>query len=86
MQNAVRLIDSINRNDAQGNAICNELHEMNPEGQAIFIQRDISTLKNVDELCKDLQQREPKINCLFLTAGYMTLRLDILVSDMLASR
>ncbi|KAI5365232.1 Putative short-chain dehydrogenase/reductase SDR, NAD(P)-binding domain superfamily [Septoria linicola] len=64
----------IGRNDTQGNAICNELHEMNPEGQAIFIQRDISTLKNVDELCKDLQQREPKINCLFLTAGYMTLR------------
>lgn len=31
-------------------------------------------LKNVDELCAELRQREPKIHCLFLTAGYMTLR------------
>lgn len=46
---------------------------MNPEGEAIFLQKDISLLKNVDELCADLQRREPKIHCLFLTAGYMTL-------------
>lgn len=47
---------------------------MNPDGQAIFIPKDISTFSNVDELCDQLQAREPKINCLFLTAGYMTLR------------
>jgi NAD(P)-dependent dehydrogenase (short-subunit alcohol dehydrogenase family) len=62
------------RNEANGNRICNELHELNPEGQAIFIQCDISTLRNVDELCARLREREPKIHCLCLTAGYMTLR------------
>jgi len=31
-------------------------------------------LRNVDELCVELKQRERKINCLFLTAGYMTLK------------
>jgi len=43
-------------------------------GKAIFIQRDISLLRHVDELCAELREREPKINCLFLTAGYMTLK------------
>ena len=39
-----------------------------------MIQKDISSLKNVDEVAQDLKKREPKINCLFLTAGYMTLQ------------
>ena len=47
---------------------------MNPEGEAIFVEKDISILRNVDEVCDELRQKEPKINCLFLTAGYMTLR------------
>lgn len=62
------------RSEARGNRICNELHEMNPEGKAIFIQCDVSLLRNVDELCAELREREPKIHCLFLTAGFMTLR------------
>ncbi|PIA92261.1 Dehydrogenase/reductase SDR family member on chromosome X [Cercospora beticola] len=64
----------IGRSEERGKRICDELHEINPQGKAIFIQRDISALKNVDELCAELRQREPKIHCLFLTAGYMTLR------------
>lgn len=46
---------------------------MNPGSKAIFIQKDISSLKNVDEVCLELQRREKKINILFLSAGYMSL-------------
>lgn len=66
--------DMVCRSEERGNRICNELHEINPQGQAIFIQRDISLIRNVDELCAELREREPKIHCLFLTAGFMTLR------------
>ena len=31
-------------------------------------------MKSVDEVCDELKKRERKIHCLFLTAGYMTLR------------
>lgn len=31
-------------------------------------------MRNCDELCEDLRRRESKINCLFLTAGFMALR------------
>jgi hypothetical protein len=46
---------------------------LNPGSQAIFIKKDISVLKNVDEVCEELQRREKKINVLFLSAGYMSL-------------
>lgn len=62
------------RNERRGKRICEELHEINSEGTAIFLQRDIGRIRDVDELCTELKEREPKINCLFLTAGYMTLR------------
>lgn len=57
-----------------GNRIIKELKDRNPEGEAFFIQKDITLFRSVDEVCADLTQREKKIHCLFLTAGYMTLK------------
>jgi hypothetical protein len=63
-----------NRSRERGEALCRHLHELNPGGKAIFIEADVSLLKNCDELCADLRRRETKIHFLLLTAGYMTLR------------
>ena len=38
------------------------------------MQKDITLMKSVDEICAELSKRERKIHCLFLTAGYMTLK------------
>lgn len=62
------------RNAERGEALVDKLHAINPQGTAYFLQCDISLLRNVDKLCADLLRREAKIHCLFLTAGYMTLR------------
>lgn len=62
------------RNVENGNRIIKELKQRNPEGEAFFIQKDVTLFKNVDEVCAELTQREKKIHCLFLTAGYMTLK------------
>lgn len=51
-----------------------ELNRLNPSGEAIFLEKDCSLLSNVDEVCADIRRRERKINCLFLTAGYMTVK------------
>ncbi|CAD0021126.1 unnamed protein product [Aureobasidium pullulans] len=53
--------------------LCKELEDLNPGSKAVFIKKDISILKNVDEVCEELQRREKKINILFLSAGYMSL-------------
>ncbi|KAK5116188.1 hypothetical protein LTR62_008514 [Meristemomyces frigidus] len=64
----------IGTSEEKGAALCEELRQINPDGQATFIKKDISLLQNVDALCKELSHLEPKINCLFLTAGYMSLQ------------
>ena len=62
------------RSAERGNRIVDELHKINPGGEAIFVQRDISWLRNVDETCRALMGQLSKINFLILTAGYMTLQ------------
>lgn len=64
----------VGRSEQKANAVIEDAKKLNPDGRAYFIQSDISLLRNVDELCKQLRQLEPKINGLFLTAGYMTLK------------
>jgi len=63
----------IGRSQDKADNLCKELESYNPGSQAIFINKDISILKNVDEVCEELQRREKKINILFLSAGYMSL-------------
>lgn len=48
--------------------------ESSPGSIAIYIKVDVSLLRNVDAVCEELRRREKKINVLFLTAGYMTLK------------
>lgn len=62
------------RSEEKATKIIEELKQINPLGEAYFLQKDVSVLRNVDEVCDEIRRREPKINCLFLTAGYMTLR------------
>lgn len=61
------------RSQDKADSLCKELEDLNPGSQAIFIKKDISILRNVDEVCEELQRREKKINILFLSAGYMSL-------------
>ncbi|THY15476.1 hypothetical protein D6D02_03941 [Aureobasidium pullulans] len=63
----------IGRSQDVADKLCKELEDLNPGSKAVFIKKDISILKNVDEVCEELQRREKKINILFLSAGYMSL-------------
>ncbi|KAK6439418.1 hypothetical protein LTR95_004366 [Oleoguttula sp. CCFEE 5521] len=63
----------VGRNKDKADAIISKLSEINPSGQCSFLPHDVSRLENVDAVCAELRGREPKINALFLTAGYMTL-------------
>ncbi|KAH9832140.1 Dehydrogenase/reductase SDR family member on chromosome X [Teratosphaeria destructans] len=64
----------IGRSRDKGDKLVEDLRELNPEAEAIFLEKDISLIKNVDDVCEELLEKEDKINCLFLTAGYMTLK------------
>jgi NAD(P)-dependent dehydrogenase (short-subunit alcohol dehydrogenase family) len=63
----------VGRNQAEATTLINELQTLNPSSQLSFIKSDVSLLKNVDEVCKQIKEKESKVNLLFMTAGYFTL-------------
>jgi NADP-dependent 3-hydroxy acid dehydrogenase YdfG len=62
----------IGRNEDQASKIIRELHALNPESKTTFLKCDVSLLKKVDAVCKEIQEKEEKINVLVLTSGAMT--------------
>ncbi|KAF9891583.1 hypothetical protein FE257_003594 [Aspergillus nanangensis] len=59
----------VGRSQEAGDRIAGECRELNSEGEFIFIKADVSLLKNVDDVCRQLQRKEKTINLLFLTCG-----------------
>jgi NADP-dependent 3-hydroxy acid dehydrogenase YdfG len=49
--------------------IIDECKSLNSEAELIFIQADLTLIKNVDEVCKQIKQKESTLNLLFLSAG-----------------
>ncbi|KAG8157775.1 hypothetical protein KVR01_012437 [Diaporthe batatas] len=45
------------------------LKTVNSEGQYIFIRSDISLLRNVDDVCRQIRDKESAINVLFMSQG-----------------
>ena len=64
----------VGRNESRASRIIQELQSINPEGKINFVQSDVSLLRNVDKVCEEIQVKEEKINLLFLSAGFLTLK------------
>ena len=62
------------RSEERGRRVVEELMKLNSGGEAILLRKDISLLSNVDQVCQELKTRESNINCLFITAGHLTLQ------------
>lgn len=63
----------VGRNEEQASRIIGELRNINGDAKIDFIKSDISLLRNVDKACKNIQDKEEKINLLFMTAGFARL-------------
>lgn len=61
----------VGRSDASGARIKAECDKLNPEGSCTFIKADVSLMKNVDEVCKELKSKEKTINLLFQSQGVL---------------
>ncbi|KAF2254943.1 hypothetical protein BU26DRAFT_514775 [Trematosphaeria pertusa] len=64
----------IGRNQTEATRIIEELNAINPSSQVDFIKKDVSLLRNVDEACKEITEKEKKVNLLFMTVGYFTFK------------
>ena len=65
----------IGRSQEAGDRITAECRALNPDGIFIFLKRETSLMRSVDEICNELASKEEVINLLFLTVG--TLQLGI---------
>jgi short-subunit dehydrogenase len=65
----------IGRSQEAGDRLQKELSEVNAEGSYVFIKKDMSLLKNVDEVCRDIKSKETVLNVLFLSQG--TLKMGV---------
>lgn len=59
----------IGRSQDAANRIVAECETVNPEGEFIFIKADVSLIRVVDQVCKEIKEKEKVINILFLSAG-----------------
>ncbi|KAJ5675076.1 Short-chain dehydrogenase/reductase SDR [Penicillium maclennaniae] len=70
----------VGRSQGAGDHIAKECQELSPRGEFIFIKADVSLLKTVDEVCREIYSKEKTINLLFLTCGpalaYAVLAMD----------
>lgn len=62
----------VGRSETQASKIIEELRQRNPDGQISFIKCDAARLRSVDETCKAIQEKEDKVNLLFLSTGMLT--------------
>ncbi|RYP73027.1 hypothetical protein DL771_003895 [Monosporascus sp. 5C6A] len=71
-KNAVKpRIYFIGRSKESGNRIRAELQKLNPGGEYIYISVDVSLLRSVDDVCREINGKEAAINLLFLSTGTM---------------
>ncbi|KAI6760891.1 hypothetical protein HG530_009751 [Fusarium avenaceum] len=66
----------VGRSQEAGDRLQKELREVNSEGSYVFIKKDMSLLKNVDEVCRDIKSKETALNVLFLSQGTLKMGVD----------
>ncbi|KAF7561375.1 hypothetical protein G7046_g2759 [Stylonectria norvegica] len=66
----------IGRSQEAGDRLQKELKALNAQGEYNFVKADMSLLKNVDEVCRDIKKRETAINVLLLTQGTLKMGVD----------
>ncbi|AEO56691.1 hydrogenase/reductase-like protein [Thermothelomyces thermophilus ATCC 42464] len=59
----------LGRSKGSGDRVRAELQKINPEGEYNFISVDVSLLRSVDDVCREIGAKESAINLLFLSTG-----------------
>jgi NAD(P)-dependent dehydrogenase (short-subunit alcohol dehydrogenase family) len=64
----------VGRNETEAARITQELQSINSASKIDFIKKDVSLLREVDEACKAIKEKEKRVNLLFMTIGTLTLQ------------
>ncbi|KAE8138692.1 short-chain dehydrogenase/reductase [Aspergillus pseudotamarii] len=64
----------VGRDQARATRMIEELRQIRPDSQITFLKADVSLLREVDDACSAIQQKEDKLNLLFLSPGTGTMK------------
>ncbi|KAL9095083.1 MAG: hypothetical protein Q9165_002686 [Trypethelium subeluteriae] len=67
----------LGRSQDAGDRIAGECKEVNPEGTYQFIKADVSSICEVDNVCRSVASQEQAINLLFLSQGTLTTQIAL---------
>jgi hypothetical protein len=70
----------VGRSEEAASRIIKECKQLSSSGDYNFIAADVSLLKSVDEVCRQIQSKETAINILFETQGSMAFAASMLTS------
>lgn len=59
----------IGRSQEAGDRIAAECKALNSEGEYNFVKADVSLVRIVDDVCRDIKSKEKAVNLLFLSTG-----------------
>lgn len=62
----------IGRSKPKASSLLSELRETNARGTFIFIEGDVSKLRECDRVCAEIKRQTPSINLLFQSQGYVS--------------
>ena len=71
----------VGRNQDAENRIKAECKTLNPEGEYVFIKADVSLIRVVDDVCREIKSKETAINVLFLSQGSLVARTGMCMSQ-----
>jgi NADP-dependent 3-hydroxy acid dehydrogenase YdfG len=57
----------VGQSQEAGDRISSECKVLNPKGEFIFVRADVSLIRNVDDICRDIKSKEKSINILFMS-------------------
>lgn len=63
----------VGRSQSAADRIVADCTALNPSGEYIFIQADVSWIKVVDQVCDEIKARETRLDLLFLSQGVISL-------------
>ena len=62
----------VGRSKSSAQPLLDELSTSNPQGNFIFLETEISLMKNVDKVCEEIKSKEKSLDLLFMTPGYLS--------------
>jgi NADP-dependent 3-hydroxy acid dehydrogenase YdfG len=63
----------VGRSKRSATPLLGELNSLNPDARFIFLETEVSLIKNVDAVCKEIRANETKLDLLYMSAGYLSL-------------